>query len=165
MAKDNVALTLGTLFIIANLSWGLWRLWQDQQLERRLRQQMLVRRAAREEMRSLPRYTMRDVRRYNGHDGGPLLMAVDGLVFDVTEGQEFYGIDGCYRSLMGCDATRLLAKGILERESEEESRVPLTTEEHEQLRDWKQHYDIKYGPALGELQVDEVDHANLHAKS
>ena len=92
MAKGNsVALTLGTLFIIVVLSWWLRRLWQEEQLERRLRQQMLARKAARDEMRSLLRFTMREVRRYDGRDGGPLLMAVDGLVFDVTEGREFYG--------------------------------------------------------------------------
>ena len=90
---------------------------------------MLARKAARDEMRSLPRFTMREVRRYDGRDGGPLLMAVDGLVFDVTEGREFYGEDGCYHSLMGCDATRLLAKGILEQESEAESKEPLTWDE------------------------------------
>ena len=155
MAKDNrVALTLGTLFIIIVLSWWLRRLWQEEQLERRLRQQMLARKAARDEMRSLPRFTMREVRRYDGRDGGPLLMAVDGLVFDVTEGREFYGEDGCYHSLMGCDATRLLAKGILEQESEAESKEPLTWDERDTLRDWKQHYDIKYGPALGPLEPE-----------
>ena len=53
----------------------------------------------------------------------------------------------------------------MEEQSQLRSAQATSVEEHEQLRDWKQHYEIKYGPALGELQVDEVDRANLHAKS
>ena len=73
-------------------------MWQAHQKERRLEKQMRVQRQAREEMRSLPRYTMREVRQYIGRDGGPVLMAVDGLVFDVTDGRSFYGPGGCYHA-------------------------------------------------------------------
>ncbi|CEG01189.1 Cytochrome b5-like heme/steroid binding domain [Ostreococcus tauri] len=36
-------------------------------------------------------------------------LACDGLVFDVSSGREFYGVDGPYAALNGRDATRALA--------------------------------------------------------
>ena len=68
-----------------------------------------------------------------------------------TDGRSFSGPGGCYHALTGCDATRLLAKGLLAPESESEASTPLSDEERHQLEEWKQHYDYKYGPPLGEL--------------
>ena len=65
-------------------------------------------------------------------------------MFDVTSGRQFYGADGPYHALAACDASRLLAKGRLEPESEEEVRVPLTQAELETLRDWHAHYCDSY---------------------
>ena len=142
------------------LVWLMHRWYSAYTEKRHARQQQeeayRLRKAAREEMRSLKRYSERDLRRWIGKDGGPLLMAVDGIVFDVTDGREFYAPSGCYHALVGHDATRLLAKGLLEPESDEEARQPLTSGEREQLNEWKVHYDIKYGPPLGRLEPDAL---------
>ena len=78
-------------------------------------------------------------------------------MFDVTDGREFYGVDGVYRALVGGDASRLLAKSLLVPESIEEARQPLTALEQRTLSDWHDHYVFKY-PKLGRL-VDDDAHA------
>ena len=62
----------------------------------------------------------------------------------VSNGREFYGHDGCYRALAGRDASRLLAKGILEDEDAEEAKRPLSSYEESQLREWHEHFQFKY---------------------
>jgi hypothetical protein len=66
-------------------------------------------------------------------------------VFDVTDGMGLYGANGVYEALVGVDASRLLAKGILQPESEEEARQPLTRAEEQTLREWHEFYTFKYG--------------------
>jgi membrane-associated progesterone receptor component len=36
-------------------------------------------------------YTPRTLEKYGGHDGGRILLAIAGTVFDVTAGRNFYG--------------------------------------------------------------------------
>ena len=71
-------------------------------------------------------------------------------VFDVTDGRTFYGATGCYVGLVGSDATRLLAKGILEAESETEAHQPLSGAEVLTVQEWHAHYRARY-PLLGRL--------------
>ena len=78
-------------------------------------------------------------------------------VFDVTDGREFYGVGGVYRALVGADASRLLAKGLLSPETVEEAKQPLTALEQRTLSDWHEHYVYKYRK-LGRL-VNEEAHA------
>lgn len=49
--------------------------------------------------------------------------------------------------LAGRDASRLLAKGILEPESAEAAKVPLQPFELATLRDWREHYETKWAAA------------------
>ena len=77
-------------------------------------------------------------------------------VFDVTDGRIFYGRDGCYNVLVGSDASRLLAKGILEPESAAEELRPLAPHELKDLRRWQEHYRQNYrrlGTLATETQV------------
>lgn len=90
-------------------------------------------------------YTESELHAYNGSEPDrPILMAADGQVFNVSRGaDDFYGSDGCYTKLAGRDASRLLAKGILEPESAEDAKVPLQPLELQTLRDWREHYETK----------------------
>ena len=94
-----------------------------------------------------------DLRHHVGLEGGPILLAMGGDVYDVSEGREFYGAHGPYHALTGADATRLLAKGLLEPESAEEAARPLLAHETQQLEDWRVHYATKYRK-LGPLVSD-----------
>mmetsp|Transcript_66799 Transcript_66799/g.159842 ORF Transcript_66799/g.159842 Transcript_66799/m.159842 type:complete len:161 (-) Transcript_66799:249-731(-) len=84
-----------------------------------------------------------DLKPYNGQDPEkPILLAIDGRVFNVWRGRDFYGKDGPYEVFAGRDATRLLAKGILN--EAEDNGQPLTAMEQEVLQGWKEHFTFKY---------------------
>ncbi|KAJ2711468.1 Dihydrodipicolinate synthase [Coemansia spiralis] len=55
------------------------------------------------------RWTKRQIAQYTGEDGAPILIALDGKVYDVSDGRGFYGPGGAYSVFAGRDASRLLA--------------------------------------------------------
>ncbi|KAH9952410.1 cytochrome b5 [Lactifluus volemus] len=55
-------------------------------------------------------FTPRTLTKFNGLDGGRILLAIAGTVFDVTAGRGFYGPDGMYGNFAGRDASRGMAK-------------------------------------------------------
>ena len=83
-------------------------------------------------------YTLEELQHFNGSDENvPIALALCGegatckgegvpalaqpscvlvllAVFNVSEGREFYGREGCYWALTGKDASRMLAKGVHE---------------------------------------------------
>ena len=82
---------------------------------------------------------------------GPILLAADGLVFNVWKGRHFYEPGGEYHIFAGRDATRLLAKTIVREETAEEASKPLNIAERASLAGWmftlKNKYDV-----VGKLQ-------------
>jgi membrane-associated progesterone receptor component len=90
-------------------------------------------------------WTEADLVDYDGrHETGPLLMAADGIVFNVWKGRHFYGPECAYHVMAGRDATRLLAKSKLEEETAEEQKVPLTMGERAALAGWMWTFKSKY---------------------
>ncbi|CAB9500168.1 Membrane steroid-binding protein 2 [Seminavis robusta] len=93
-------------------------------------------------------WTESELAPYNGEqdEDGPILMAADGLVFNVYKGRNFYGSGGEYHLFAGRDATRLLARTMTEEETEEEAQKPLTLGERAALAGWmftlKNKYEI-----------------------
>uniref|UniRef100_A0A3B4T8X7 Neudesin neurotrophic factor n=1 Tax=Seriola dumerili TaxID=41447 RepID=A0A3B4T8X7_SERDU len=60
-------------------------------------------------------FTEEELKRYDGsEEAQPIYMAVKGVVFDVTNGKEFYGKDAPYNALAGKDSTRAVAKMSLD---------------------------------------------------
>mmetsp|Transcript_27330 Transcript_27330/g.78775 ORF Transcript_27330/g.78775 Transcript_27330/m.78775 type:complete len:242 (-) Transcript_27330:981-1706(-) len=89
---------------------------------------------------------------YDGSDpDGPILLAVDGIVFNVWKGRSFYGWGGEYHIMAGRDATRLLAKTTLKEEIEEEKNKPLTIAEKAVLEGWFWTFKNKYD-VVGQLE-------------
>jgi membrane-associated progesterone receptor component len=96
-------------------------------------------------------WTLEEISKYNGQsEKRPILMGIEGKVFDVTKGRDYYGKDGGYRVLAGRDATRLLAKNSLAPEKDDES-VPLTEAEKQQLVQWQEFFNGKY-PVVGSFE-------------
>jgi len=95
-------------------------------------------------------FTPKTLRPYDGVDGGPILFAIRGKVYDVSSGQNFYGPDGPYGNFAGRDASRGLAKQSFD----EDMLVPidgpidplddLTKSEWDNLREWEMHFKGKY---------------------
>mmetsp|Transcript_11871 Transcript_11871/g.34037 ORF Transcript_11871/g.34037 Transcript_11871/m.34037 type:complete len:265 (-) Transcript_11871:643-1437(-) len=82
---------------------------------------------------------------------GPILLAADGLVFNVYKGRNFY-LPGCeYHIFAGRDATRLLARNKLEEETPEEAAKPLNMAERAFLATWIYTFKGKYD-VVGKLE-------------
>lgn len=93
-----------------------------------------------------------ELRQYDGRDpDGPILLAVDGTVFNVYKGRNFYGKGGEYSIMAGRDATRLLARTSLEEETVEEKKKPLTIAEKAALEGWYWTFKNKYD-VVGQLE-------------
>lgn len=93
-----------------------------------------------------------ELRHFDGRDpDGPILLAVDGTVFNVYKGRNFYGKGGEYSIMAGRDATRLLARTSLEEETEEEKKKPLTIAEKAALEGWYWTFKNKYD-VVGRLE-------------
>eukprot|EP01134_Creolimax_fragrantissima_P003870 CFRG3870T1 len=67
-------------------------------------------------------YSLEDLASCDGEDGRPLLLALNGVVYDVSTGAKHYGKGGGYRLFAGKDASRCLAKGSLS-----EADIPTST--------------------------------------
>ncbi|OBZ84128.1 Damage response protein 1 [Choanephora cucurbitarum] len=96
-------------------------------------------------------YTPLDLVPFDGHDQQkPILMAVNGSVYDVTRGRNFYGPEGPYANFAGHDASRGLAKNSFDEDMLVDPKGPidrledLSAEEWDSLREWEQHFANKY---------------------
>lgn len=107
---------------------------------------MLEERAKRAYIEPKEYWTEAELAPYDGSqdEDGPILMAADGLVFNVYKGRNFY-LPGCeYHIFAGRDATRLLAKNKLEEETEEEAKKPLNMADRAFLATWMYTFKGKY---------------------
>lgn len=102
-------------------------------------------------------WTKREISQYTGKDGGPILIALNRKVFDVSMGRGFYGPEGAYHVFAGRDASRLLATqsfddGITEEELEApiDTLEDLTEDDWEGLNSYVGLYSVKY-QCVGEL--------------
>ena len=95
-----------------------------------------------------------ELRAFDGTGGadGPILLAADGLVYNVALARNFYGPDGEYAAMAGTDATRMLAKNSLEAETD--ATAPLNLAEQASLAAWKFSFERKYD-CVGRLANDE----------
>ena len=98
-------------------------------------------------------WTEDELAEYDGTNDpdGPILLAADGLVFNVYKGRNFYGPGGEYHLFAGRDATRFLAKTIVEEEPPEEATKPLTMAERAALAAWIFTFKGKY-EVVGKLE-------------
>ncbi|XP_041927264.1 neudesin [Alosa sapidissima] len=94
--------------------------------------------------------TEEELENYNGsQDGQPIYMAINGVVFDVTTGKDFYAKGAPYNALVGKDSTRAVAKMSLDPEDLTHDTTGLTEEQLESLdRVFTGTYKAKY-PIVG----------------
>lgn len=90
-------------------------------------------------------YTEAELRELDGADPDkPVLLAIRGVVYDVTRGRSFYGKGGPYGAFAGKDCARALAKDSLEPEDLTGDVAGLTPVELERLEEWIELFEGKY---------------------
>eukprot|EP00271_Cylindrocystis_brebissonii_P017441 TRINITY_DN4546_c0_g2_i1.p1 TRINITY_DN4546_c0_g2~~TRINITY_DN4546_c0_g2_i1.p1 ORF type:complete len:185 (+),score=36.59 TRINITY_DN4546_c0_g2_i1:215-769(+) len=90
--------------------------------------------------------TPEELLQYDGRDESkPLLMAIKGVVYDVSRSKDFYGPGGPYAQFAGKDASRALAKMSFEAEDVDNPNLEdLSFSERETLNDWEMKFNMKY---------------------
>lgn len=95
-------------------------------------------------------FTPKTLEPFNGQDGGRILLAINGIVFDVTAGRSFYGPNGMYGNFAGRDASRGMAKQSFDIEMLTPVDQPLDKledlkqDEIENMKGWIEHFSNKY---------------------
>ncbi|KAK6527051.1 hypothetical protein TWF281_010246 [Arthrobotrys megalospora] len=113
-------------------------------------------------------YTPRTLAKYNGTDDPRILLAMKGKVFDVSSKPMFYGPGASYSLFAGRDASKGLAKGVLDPslltplDQELDTLEDLTAEERETLQGWFDQFVGKY-LVVGEL-VNEGEEGGVKEK-
>ncbi|KAJ1957592.1 Dihydrodipicolinate synthase [Linderina pennispora] len=102
-------------------------------------------------------FTPRELSEFDGRDENtPLYMAVNGTVYDVSNGRSFYGPGGPYANFAGRDASRGLALGSFDKSTLTDLDAPLDDlkgldkTEVESLNEWATFFAGKYLP-VGKL--------------
>ncbi|XP_013161769.1 PREDICTED: membrane-associated progesterone receptor component 1-like [Papilio xuthus] len=90
--------------------------------------------------------TTAELKKYDGTGpDGRVLLAVNGVIFDVTRGKRFYGPGGPYSAFAGRDATRGLATGSVSAEDKEWDDVSdLNADEIASATEWEGQFREKY---------------------
>eukprot|EP00735_Rhodelphis_limneticus_P013109 TRINITY_DN6629_c0_g1::TRINITY_DN6629_c0_g1_i1::g.20336::m.20336 TRINITY_DN6629_c0_g1::TRINITY_DN6629_c0_g1_i1::g.20336 ORF type:complete len:161 (-),score=34.83,sp/O13995/DAP1_SCHPO/38.41/4e-23,Cyt-b5/PF00173.23/9.8e-10 TRINITY_DN6629_c0_g1_i1:184-666(-) len=96
-------------------------------------------------------YTLEELRKYDGRDGRPILIALKGIVHNCTYGAPFYGPGCSYHVFAGKDATRCMAlTSTDEKDSFNHSLDDLQAEHFEALEHWVGFFRTKY-PIVGKI--------------
>ncbi|KAG0049941.1 hypothetical protein BGZ83_005244 [Gryganskiella cystojenkinii] len=107
-------------------------------------------------------YTPKELAEFDGRtEDTRILIAVQGKVFDVTRGRNFYGPEGPYGNFAGRDASRGLAKNSFDKAMISPLDGPidklddLDEDEKESLSNWAEHFEGKY-QLVGNLIEDKA---------
>ncbi|TKY51282.1 Membrane steroid-binding protein 1 [Spatholobus suberectus] len=105
--------------------------------------------------------TAEELRAYDGSDPEkPLLMAIKGQIYDVSQSRMFYGPGGPYALFAGKDASRALAKMSFEEKDLTGDISGLGPFELDALQDWEYKFMSKYvkvGTVKSEVPVTEPE--------
>ncbi|KAF9617587.1 hypothetical protein IFM89_037399, partial [Coptis chinensis] len=106
--------------------------------------------------------TEEELKAYDGSDPKkPLLMAIRGQIYDVTQSRMFYGPGGPYALFSAKDASRALAKMSFEEEDLIGDITGLGPFELEALQDWEYKFMTRYVKVGTIKKIVPVDNAPL----
>ncbi|GAB1609080.1 membrane-associated progesterone receptor component 1-like [Argonauta hians] len=92
--------------------------------------------------------TIKEMKKYDGTDeDGRVCIAVNGKIFDVTRGKQFYGPGGPYAVFAGRDASRALALFTVKESAlkdEYDDLSDLTSAEMSRMQEWEMQFTEKY---------------------
>jgi len=93
-------------------------------------------------------------------DSKPIYIAIDGLVYDVTEGRATYGPGGSYHLMAGIDAARAFGTGCFKDHRTHDLRG-LSEKELKGVEHWKKFYaESKKYPLAGRVSHPPIDPAS-----
>ena len=96
-------------------------------------------------------FKLDELHEYNGVNKGELVyLCVDGTVFDVTKGKQYYGVGGGYGLFAGNDITYSLAINSLNKKDLNIFEFELTEKQEKALKKWKAFY-LKTYKVVGKL--------------
>jgi len=105
-------------------------------------------------------YTEKQLAKYDGSDPDPLkpvLLAYDGIVYDVTEGRRIYGPGGGYHQFAGRDATRAYVTGCFKIHLTHDIRG-FDKEQQKALDKWRRFYaNHKKYKRVGTVYHEPID--------
>ncbi|KVI10150.1 membrane steroid-binding protein 1-like [Cynara cardunculus var. scolymus] len=100
--------------------------------------------------------TDEELKAYDGTDPKkPLLMAIKGQIYDVSQSRMFYGPGGPYALFAGKDASRALAKMSFEEKDLNGDLTGLGVFELDALQDWEYKFMSKYAK-VGSIKAPET---------
>ena len=142
--NSTATLYVGVGIIIVWIAFS-WHQQRQREIEARKQQEEYAALVKKMTIEPRDNWTLDQIKVYNGNDpNAPILFAARGTIYNVWRGREFYGKGSPYHIFAGTDATRLLAKGLLEPESEEDRAQPLGWFEKDSLNDWISTFEMKY---------------------
>eukprot|EP01095_Lingulamoeba_sp_RSL-Kostka_P006615 TRINITY_DN2081_c4_g1_i1.p1 TRINITY_DN2081_c4_g1~~TRINITY_DN2081_c4_g1_i1.p1 ORF type:complete len:175 (-),score=59.81 TRINITY_DN2081_c4_g1_i1:86-610(-) len=97
------------------------------------------------EPKPLVNYTLEELAEYDGTDENkPILLALDGKVYDVTRGAAFYSKDGPYGIFAGHDASLALALHEVDAKHLNQPIDNLTNGQKHTIYEWEERFSMKY---------------------
>jgi len=107
-------------------------------------------------------FTLDEMRKYNGSDDPRILLGINGNVYDVTRGKNFYGPGGPYGVFAGRDASRCFATFSTDPsiiKDEDDDLSDLNYMQMESLKEWEVQMSEKY-THVGKLLKSGEEHTN-----
>lgn len=152
-------------FVLPLVSWA-WGEWRVSQLRARRKAPVVgvgsrISPDSPAYVRPQECWTPSELARFAGdlREDGPILVAVDGLVYNVASARHLYGPGGEYEVMAGTDATRSLARNSIEPENPEQARAALNLAQRASLAAWKAVFARKYD-AVGRLVSGAAEDAS-----
>ncbi|XP_011499923.1 PREDICTED: membrane-associated progesterone receptor component 1-like [Ceratosolen solmsi marchali] len=143
------------LALVAIIAWLVYKIFQNKPKQEEPAQVI-------KELAKIKRdFTLEELKEYNGTGpDGRILVAVNGNVYDVTKGANFYGPDGPYAALGGRDASRCLATFSIDLGKDEyDDLSDLNTEDMNSIIEWEEQFKESYD-YVGKLLQPGDAHTN-----
>ncbi|KYO47362.1 membrane-associated progesterone receptor component 2 [Alligator mississippiensis] len=144
VAGGEMLLSVGLLALALLAAYGLYVRWGRRSGPGAAAQQNQAAAVPRMKRRD---FTLEQLREFDGARKPNILLAVNGKVFDVTNGSKFYGPEGPYGIFAGRDASRGLATFCLDKDAlrdEYDDLSDLNAVQMESVREWEMQFKEKY---------------------
>ncbi|GKY93676.1 hypothetical protein MPSEU_000334900 [Mayamaea pseudoterrestris] len=107
----------------------------------------------------LRNFTITQLQKFNGTNDQPVYLSVSGIVFDVSDGRDFYGPGGPYEKFAGCECGVALAKMSFDSEhlNDFDGIAQLNFGEKAELEGWIDKFtNYRSYPVKGRLVPDKL---------